>query len=126
MVRNLPFKATEADIREAFAAAGFIWEATIPLNAEGTPRGFAFVGFTCRSHAERGIKLVNGTKVCGRPVAVDWAVSKRDFEAGVKGAAPAPESEDEGGGGGGYDDSSDDDDDDDVGGRPLVSSTSST
>lgn len=105
VVRNLSFKATEADIRAAFAPAGFIWEVTLPLSAEGKPRGFAFVGFICRSHAERAIKLVNGTAVGGRPVAVDWAVAKRDFEAGVKGQAPSAAvdsageevSEDEGG-----------------------------
>jgi len=84
VVRNLPFKATEDSIRAAFAPAGFIWEVTIPRNAEGESRGFAFVGFICRAHAERAIQLVNGTSVDGRPVAVDWAISKREFEAGIQ------------------------------------------
>lgn len=90
VVRNLSFKATEDDLRTAFAPAGFVWEVTVPRGADGKPRGFAFVGFICRAHAERGIKAVNGTKVAGRPVAVDWAVAKRDFEQGTV-AAPAPE-----------------------------------
>jgi nucleolar protein 4 len=89
VVRNLPFKATEADIRAAFFPAGFIWELTLPRGADGQPRGFAFVGYTCRAHAERAIKLVNGTSVAGRPVAVDWAVAKREYEAAGAAAAEA-------------------------------------
>ena len=80
VVRNLPFQATDGDLREAFSKAGFIWEISIPKNAEGKSRGFAFVGFTCKAHAEKAISLVNASKVSGRPVAVDWAISKREFE----------------------------------------------
>lgn len=79
VVRNLPFKATESDVREAFSNIGLIWEITMPRLTTGESRGFAFVGFTCKAHAERGISKVNGTTICGRTVAVDWSVSKRDF-----------------------------------------------
>lgn len=82
IVRNLPFTAAESDVRKAFASAGFVWEVSVPVKADGRPRGFAFVGFTCKSHAEKGIKSVNGTKIAGRVVAVDWAVAKSDYEQG--------------------------------------------
>lgn len=80
VVRNLPFQATDGDLRESFSKAGFIWELSIPKSPEGRSRGFAFVGFTCKAHAEKAISLVNASKVAGRPVAVDWAISKREFE----------------------------------------------
>ena len=84
-------QATEAQLRAAFAPAGFVWEVTLPKSAGGRGRGFAFVGYTCKTHAERGIQLVNGQAVAGRPVAVDWAVSKAQFGATAQqeGAAAA-------------------------------------
>jgi len=95
VVRNLSFNVNEQDLRSAFAPAGFVWEVTIPRASDGKPRGFGFVGFTCRAHAERGIKAVNGTKIAGRPVAVDWAVAKRDYEQGNTAAEAPPLAEDE-------------------------------
>ena len=81
VVRNLPFNVTEADLREAFESSGMIWEVTMPRNAEGHSRGFAFVGFTCKADTDKAISKVNATKIAGRVVAVDFAVSKREFQA---------------------------------------------
>lgn len=81
VVRNLPFDIKDSDVREAFGGAGVIWEVTIPRTATGNSKGFAFVGFTCKSHTEKAISLVNGTKISGRTVAVDWAMSKKDYNA---------------------------------------------
>lgn len=55
-----------------------------------------------RGHAQRAIDTLNGTHVGGRPIAVDWAVSKHTHHA-----------EEGGGGGGGDVDGVEDDDDDD-------------
>ena len=79
VVRNLPFDATEEDVRDAFGDF-MLWEVTLPVGADGNARGFAFVGFVCRQDAERAISKVNGTEIRGRTVAVDWAMSKREFE----------------------------------------------
>lgn len=81
VVRNMSFKVTEAVLREVFDKAGFVWEVTIPRKADGASRGFAFIGFMTRSDAERAIALLNATKLEGRPIAVDWAVAKRDYDA---------------------------------------------
>ena len=91
MLPRLCLQATEADLRQAFAPAGFVWELTLPRSAGGRGRGFAFVGFTCRTHAEQGIKLVNSQTVAGRPVAVDWAVAKAQYggQAAAEAAAEA-------------------------------------
>lgn len=84
-------------MRKAFAPAGFVWELTLPRSTSGRGRGFAFVGFTCRTHAERAIKLVNGTAIAGRPVAVDWALSKAQYGPAQRedGGQEAPASLDE-------------------------------
>ena len=83
VVRNLSFKSKESDIRKEFTKAGFVWELTRPCGSDGKPKGFAFIGFCCRAHAERAISLINGTKILDRPVAVDWALSKKEFEAAM-------------------------------------------
>jgi nucleolar protein 4 len=80
IIRNLRFSVNEQAIRAAFVPAGFVWEVTIPRDVDGKSRGFAFVGFICRAHAERGVKSVNGKAIEGRVVAVDWAVSKNEFD----------------------------------------------
>ncbi|KAL6779538.1 hypothetical protein ACKKBG_A12680 [Auxenochlorella protothecoides x Auxenochlorella symbiontica] len=87
VVRNLPFTVTEGALREAFSPAGFVWEVSVPRSAGGRARGFAFVGFQCHIDAERAIRTVNGTAVAGRTVAVDWALSKAQFQGEAEAAA---------------------------------------
>ncbi len=96
-------QATEEHLRQAFAPAGFVWELSLPRSASGRGRGFAFVGFTCKAHAERAVKLVNATVVAGRPVAVDWAVAKGQYDTaqeqeGGAGAGAAGKGDAAGGG----------------------------
>ncbi|CAI5498373.1 unnamed protein product, partial [Closterium sp. Naga37s-1] len=83
IVRNLPFKVAEADLRKAFAVAGFPWAVKIPHGEDGRPRGFAFVTFTTKSDAAKAVEKVNGTAICGRAVSVGWAVAKREHMESV-------------------------------------------
>ncbi|KAG0563691.1 hypothetical protein KC19_8G051800 [Ceratodon purpureus] len=80
IVRNLPFMLKEQTLRQLFTPSGFVWEITIPRKPDNSSKGFAFVGFTCKADAEKAIKAVNGTLVGKRPIAVDWAVAKNEFE----------------------------------------------
>ncbi|XP_024539975.1 RNA-binding protein 28 [Selaginella moellendorffii] len=80
IVRNLPFKVTDAMLKEKFSAAGFVWETTVPRNPDGRSKGFAFIGYTCKNDAEKAIKALNGTKIANRTIAVDWAVAKMTYE----------------------------------------------
>ena len=76
IVRNLAFAVTPESLRRDFSAAGFVWEAHLPRNERGQSRGFGFVAFVRREEAERALALFNGKALSGRPVAVDWALSK--------------------------------------------------
>lgn len=108
IIRNLAFKATEEDIRTAMSKAGFVWDLTVPRDFHDKPKGFAFAAFTSKSDAERAVKEVNMTSIAGRPVAVDWALSKTKYAEAQQKASVL-----EGAATGTEDDGSEDDDDDD-------------
>ena len=76
IVRNLAFAVTPESLCQLLAPAGFVWEAHLPRNERGQSRGFGFVAFVRREEAERALALFNGTQLCGRPVALDWALAK--------------------------------------------------
>ena len=97
IIRNLAFKATDEDIRSACAKAGFVWDLTVPRDFHRKPKGFAFAAFTSKADAARAVAEVNGTAIAGRPVAVDWALSKHSYaEAQQKAAEMAEEEGSEG------------------------------
>ena len=73
-VGNLPYSATEADIRQHFGAVGAPVQIVIPTDRDtGRPRGFAFVDYDDRSVAERAIQQLHGQPFKGRPLSVSEA-----------------------------------------------------
>jgi len=89
-VGNLPYDATEEDIRTHFSTAGTVLNVFVPLDREtGRKRGFAFVEFNDNKDAQEAIRLFNSQPFKGRPLAVNEARAK-------EARPPAP------GGGGGF------------------------
>lgn len=79
-VGNMPYGATEADLRAHFSGVGAPSQIVIPVDREtGRPRGFAFVEFLDRSVAEEAITRFNQQPFMGRTLSVSEA---RPREAG--------------------------------------------
>jgi cold-inducible RNA-binding protein len=73
-VGNLPYSATEADIRQHFGTVGDPLQIVIPTDREtGRPRGFAFVDYDDRGVAERAVQQLHGQPFKGRPLSVSEA-----------------------------------------------------
>ena len=78
-VGNLAYSTTEADLRSYFGAVAPPSQVVLPIDREtGRPRGFAFVEFIDRAHAEQAIKQFNGQPYNGRPLAVSEARARDD------------------------------------------------
>ena len=78
-VGNLSYSTTEADLRTYFGAVAPPSQVVLPVDREtGRPRGFAFVEFIDRAHAEQAIQRFNGQPYNGRPLAVSEARARED------------------------------------------------
>jgi cold-inducible RNA-binding protein len=78
-VGNLSYSTTEADLRTYFGSVAPPSQVVLPVDREtGRPRGFAFVEFAERSHAEEAIQRFNGQVFSGRPLAVSEARARED------------------------------------------------
>jgi len=88
-IGNLPYSATEADLRAHFAPVAEPSHVVMPVDREtGRPRGFAFVEFVERAHAEEVIKRFDAQPFQGRNLAVSEARAREDRPPG--GFAPRP------------------------------------
>lgn len=87
-VGNLSYATTEADLRAYFGTVAAPSQVVLPVDREtGRPRGFAFVEFQDRGHAEAAIQKFNGQMFNGRPLAVSEARARED--RGPAGPRPA-------------------------------------
>ena len=84
-VGNIPFKATEEDLREVFAPFGELTDIYIAKDRRnGRPRGFAFVTYNTDEEAALAAEKMNGAEMGERPLIVNTArpkeeSGKRDF-----------------------------------------------
>jgi RNA recognition motif-containing protein len=73
-IGNLPYAATEAELREHLSTVGAPTQVVLPVDREtGRPRGFAFVDYADRTVAEEAIRRFNQQPFKGRPLAVSEA-----------------------------------------------------
>ena len=95
-VGNLPFSATDQDLRTLFSQYGNVVSVALPTDREtGRPRGFGFVEMA-QADAARAIESLNGQQMGGRALRINEAQDKpRGGGGGGYGGGG-------GGGGGGY------------------------
>src|SRR5436853_5433887 len=73
-IGNLPYSATEAELRVHLSAVGEPTSVVLPVDREtGRPRGFAFVDYADREVAEAAIKRFDQQPFKGRGLAVSEA-----------------------------------------------------
>jgi RNA recognition motif-containing protein len=98
-IGNLPYGASEADLRAHFSAVAEPSHIVMPVDREtGRPRGFAFVEFAERTAAEEVIKRFDAQPFQGRNLAVSEARAREDRPPPRPGGfSPRPP-----GGGGGF------------------------
>lgn len=94
-VGNLPYNATQEELKEHFSAVGAVSSLLLPTDREtGQPRGFAFIEFNDRTQAEEAIRKFNNQLFKGRPISVSEAREREGRSPG--GSSPRPP------GGGGF------------------------
>ena len=90
-VGNLPFSASEEDLRALFASHGEVLSCALPLDRDTQrPRGFGFVEMSS-DDAAKAIRALDGSDMSGRSLRVNEAQPRED-RGGSRGG---------GGGGGG-------------------------
>src|SRR5688572_21704418 len=87
-IGNLPYTATEAELREHLSEVGVPTSVVLPVDREtGRPRGFAFVDYADRAVAEEAIRKFDQAPFKGRGLAVSEA---RPREERGPGGPPRP------------------------------------
>lgn len=78
-VGNLPYSATEDELRQAFSAFGEVTSAKIIMDRDtGRSKGFGFVEMANSGEANEAIRSLNGSPMNGRPLRVNEAQARPD------------------------------------------------
>ena len=76
-VGNLPWSATEADLRELFSSVGTVHSAAVITDRDtGRSRGFGFIEMD-DSDAEQAISQLDGREMDSRPLRVNEAQERQ-------------------------------------------------
>ncbi|MFH1279282.1 MAG: RNA-binding protein [Candidatus Eisenbacteria bacterium] len=80
-VGNLPFSATETELRDMFGRHGSVESVSLITDRDtGRPRGFGFVEMN--DGAEAAMSALNGTEMGGRNLTVSEAKKREDNGGG--------------------------------------------
>ena len=97
-VGNLPFSATDADLREVFGQHGTVTDAIVMMDrTTGRSRGFGFVTLSSPEEGQAAITALSGADMGGRNLTVNEARPMEDRPPRREGGGGYG-----GGGGGGY------------------------
>lgn len=73
-VGGLPYSTTQDELKDLFAQAGAVGEATIVIDKfSGRSKGFGFVEFANDAEADKAIEMLNGSQLGGRSIVVNEA-----------------------------------------------------
>jgi len=101
-VGNLPFSASDSDIRELFSQYGTVTDIFMPIDREsGRPRGFAFVSMDTPEAMQAAIEGLNGQEFQGRKLGINEARPREERPGGFGGGGGGGRGGYGGGGGGG-------------------------
>ncbi|CAF1256220.1 unnamed protein product [Rotaria sordida] len=80
IVRNLSFKVNEDQLKKAFEKSSAIISNVSIAKKDGQSKGFGFITFDKLEDAQKAIQTMNGGKIFGRPMALDWSLPKNIYE----------------------------------------------
>lgn len=88
-VGNLPFQATDDDLRDWFANAGVATNTVqiIRDKFSGNSRGFGFAEILDDAEGARAVEMLNGKEFQGRALVVNEARPKREGGGGGRGGS---------------------------------------
>ncbi len=82
-VANLPFNATEVDIKTLFSKAGDVMRVRLVQDRQtGQPRGIAFVEMSTQWEGRKAVSMFNRQDFMGKNLLVKEAAEKRGFRDG--------------------------------------------
>lgn len=80
IIRNISYKATDESLNKHFAQFGKIEDLKLLKRPDGKLVGCAFVQYEKVNEAAKAILKATNKEFLGRPVYVDWAVGKSEYE----------------------------------------------
>jgi RNA recognition motif-containing protein len=79
-VANLPFQASEPELKVLFSKAGDVMSVKIVTNRQtGQPRGIAFVEMSTQWEVRRAVSMLNRADFMGKNLLVKEAIVRRGF-----------------------------------------------
>ncbi|KAI8974376.1 hypothetical protein BDB01DRAFT_807206 [Pilobolus umbonatus] len=81
VVRNVPFEATDKDLRELFGTYGQLKSLRMPKKFNGGHRGFAFIDFVTKQEAKNVYEQMSNIHLYGRHLVLEWAEDEEGVDA---------------------------------------------
>lgn len=98
-VGNLPYTATENELKDLFAAAGAVESAAVITDKfSGRSKGFGFVEMATPEEAQKAVEMFNQHDMGGRKLSVSEARPKEDRPRNFGGGAGGYKKDSYGGG----------------------------